>query len=80
MLEHILSNAEETRGHGNVVHQENAEGTVDGEKEKPRIDADGGYLQEAGHHNTAEITVVQLGRVLRGKGLEKAQEREEDKE
>ena len=57
-LKHILNSAKETRGHGDGVRQENAESVMDGEKDKHRSDADGGYLQEVGHHNRTETTVV----------------------
>ena len=57
-LEHILNNAEETGGHGDVVRQENADSAMDGEKDKHRKHANDGYIHEAGHHNMAETTEV----------------------
>ena len=42
------------KGHGDVLYKENAESVVDGEKDEPRSDADGGYLQETIDRNKAE--------------------------
>ena len=62
-LEYVLSNTEESGRRGDVLYKENAESAVDGDTDKPRSDADGGYLQETGDHNTAEATEVPGSRI-----------------
>ena len=57
-LETIQSNAEEVGGHRNVVHKGNAQSAKDSENNKHECDSDSRYLQEAGHHNSGEITEV----------------------
>ena len=56
--DHIHGNAEEIRGHGDVVPQENVEDTMDGETHKPRGDGNVGYHQEADYNDKAATTGV----------------------
>ena len=69
-LESIHSNGEEVGDHRNLVHKENAQSAMDSENNKRECDADSRYLQEAGHHNSAETTKVP-GPCIKRKDTEK---------